>query len=115
MNIVRSIISDSQANQYLTSADINPVHALILVPIVSLFFFLFIFGFHGWLLAGGKACIRHFMLRLILFKQGYVPWNYARFLDYATKRLFMQKVGGGYIFIHRMLMEHFAQMPLKED
>jgi hypothetical protein len=26
---------------------------------------------------------------------------------------FLQKVGGGYIFIHRMLMEHFAQMELE--
>jgi hypothetical protein len=39
-----------------------------------------------------------------------IPWNYARFLDYATERLFLQKVGGGYIFVHRMLLEHFAGM-----
>ncbi|WP_017715518.1 hypothetical protein [Kamptonema formosum] len=25
----------------------------------------------------------------------------------------MQKVGSGYIFIHRLLLEHFAQMSLK--
>jgi len=58
----------------------------------------------------GKPCIKHFTLRLILYRKGYIPWNYARFLDYATDRIFLQKVGGGYIFIHRMLMEHFAQM-----
>jgi hypothetical protein len=35
----------------------------------------------------------------------------VRFLDYAAKDLnFLQKVGGGYIFIHRMLLEHFAAM-----
>jgi len=28
-------------------------------------------------------------------------------LDYAADRIFLQKVGGGYIFIHRMLMEYF--------
>lgn len=67
----------------------------------------------GLLSGGGKACIRHFTLRLMLYRQGHIPWNYARFLDYATDRLFMQKVGGGYIFVHRMLMEHFAQM--KQD
>ena len=39
-------------------------------------------------------------------------WNYAHFLNYTTDCLFMQKVGGGYIFVHRMLMEHFAQMKL---
>lgn len=59
---------------------------------------------------GGAACIQHFHLRLILCQKGRIPWNYARFLDYASKRLLMKKVGGGYIFYHRMLMEHFAQV-----
>lgn len=67
-------------------------------------------GLIGGLKFGGKACIQHFTLRRILFRKGYAPWNYARFLDYATDRLFLQKVGGGYIFIHRLLMEHFAQL-----
>lgn len=59
---------------------------------------------------GGWACLQHFTLRLILHHQNSVPWNYAKFLDYATERLFLQKVGGGYIFVHRLLMEHFAQL-----
>lgn len=58
----------------------------------------------------GIVCIQHFILRLILYHNNNIPWNYARFLDYATDRIFLQKVGGGYIFIHRMLMEHFSQM-----
>lgn len=67
----------------------------------------------GLLDGGGKACIQHFTLRLLLYRDGYIPWNYARFLDYATERIFLQKVGGGYIFIHRLLLEHFAQMKLE--
>ena len=58
----------------------------------------------------GIACIQHFTLRLVLCFSGYIPWNYARFLDYASDRIFLQKVGGGYIFIHRLLLEHLAQM-----
>jgi predicted lipid-binding transport protein (Tim44 family) len=70
-----------------------------------------IFGLvFGLVFGGGKACLQHFTLRLILGIKGFIPWNYARFLDYATERVFLQKVGGGYIFIHRMLLEHFAQM-----
>ena len=65
------------------------------------------------LVGGGSACLRHFSLRLILYRMGYAPWNYARFLDYAADRLFLQKVGGGYIFIHRMLLEYFAQLELE--
>jgi hypothetical protein len=30
------------------------------------------------------------------------------FLDYAAERIFLRKVGGGYIFIHRLLQEYFA-------
>lgn len=66
------------------------------------------------LIAGGTASLRHFSLRLMLCRYGYIPWNYARFLDYATERLFLQKVGGGYIFIHRMLLEHFSRMELEQ-
>jgi len=35
-------------------------------------------------------------------------WDYAKFLDYAAERILLRKVGGGYIFIHRMLLEYFA-------
>jgi hypothetical protein len=60
--------------------------------------------------ASGIVCIKHFTLRFVLWQNGYIPWNYAHFLDYATERIFLQKVGGGYVFIHRLLLEHFAAM-----
>jgi adenylate kinase family enzyme len=68
----------------------------------------------GLISGGGAACIQHFTLRLILYRNGFIPWNYARFLDYATDRIFLQKVGGGYIFIHSLLLEHFAQMEVEQ-
>jgi hypothetical protein len=68
----------------------------------------------GGVFGGGMACIQHFTLRLMLYRMGYIPWNYALFLNYAVECLFMQKVGGDYIFVHRMLMEHFAQMELEQ-
>ncbi|MEM1172755.1 MAG: NACHT domain-containing protein, partial [Cyanobacteria bacterium P01_H01_bin.35] len=72
------------------------------------------YGFiFGLAVGGGEACVKHFILRVILYFNGYIPWNYSRFLDYATQLIFLQKVGGGYIFIHRLLLEHFARMPLK--
>ena len=39
-----------------------------------------------------------------------MPWNYPRFLDYATERILLRKVGGGYIFVHRLLLEYFAAL-----
>ncbi len=59
--------------------------------------------------------IQHFILRVILWFRGYAPWNYVRFLNYATNRLFLQRVGGGYRFIHRLLQEHFAKKWQAED
>ena len=61
---------------------------------------------------GGRACIQHFVLRLILFLSHAIPWNYARFLNYATERMFLQRIGGRYRFIHKLLQEHFAKMEL---
>jgi hypothetical protein len=41
---------------------------------------------------------------------GQLPFNLVPFLDYAAERIFLRKVGGGYIFIHRYLMEYFAAL-----
>jgi len=30
--------------------------------------------------------------------------------QWFAERIFLRKVGGGYIFVHRLLMEHFAGM-----
>ena len=67
-------------------------------------------GLIAGLMFGGVACVQHVTLRIFLWKLGYAPLNYARFLDYCHECIFLRKVGGGYIFIHRMLMEHFAAM-----
>jgi hypothetical protein len=74
-----------------------------------------IFGVAAALMGGqgaGIICIKHFTLRCLLWWSGYIPWNYARFLDYASERVFLQKVGGGYVFVHRLLCDHFARMEL---
>jgi hypothetical protein len=60
-------------------------------------------------LTGGLFSLRHFVLRLSLRMNGLAPLHYVRFLDHAVERLFLRK-GGGYIFIHRVVMEHFASL-----
>ncbi len=57
----------------------------------------------------GIPTIQHFILRMILSSSGYIPWNYAKFLNYSTNRLFLQRVGGSYRFIHDLLRQHFAK------
>lgn len=56
----------------------------------------------------GVIVLQHFVLRLLLRQQGRLPWNYSQFLDGCTNRILLQRVGGNYIFIHRLLLEHFA-------
>jgi hypothetical protein len=64
---------------------------------------------------GGLACIQHFVLRLLLNQSGAIPWNYAKFLDYATELGFLKREGGCYRFIDDSVQEHFAQMLLNDD
>lgn len=54
--------------------------------------------------------IEQFVLRGFLSYKGYLPWQTKQFLNAATKRLLLQKVGRRYRFIHRLLQQHFAQM-----
>ncbi|WP_392477081.1 NACHT domain-containing protein [Nostoc sp. C110] len=83
--------------------------------IIGLTFGLLVGLLSGLFSSGGKTCIQHLCLRLILYFNGYIPWNYARFLDYCTERLFLQRVGGRYRFIHRLLQDHFAKMEFKRN
>ena len=60
------------------------------------------------LFAGGHTCLQHLILRLLLCLNGYAPLNYVDFLEYAVDRVLLYRVGGGYLFVHRSLLEHFA-------
>jgi hypothetical protein len=69
-------------------------------------------GLFGGLNRGGSAVIKHYGLRLILWLNGYTPFKFVKFLDHCARLILLKKVGGGYIFIHRMLLEYFAEMTL---
>jgi DNA polymerase III delta prime subunit len=62
------------------------------------------------MLFGGVDVLKHYILRFILYLTGQTPGKPAHFLDHATRLNFLQKVGGGYIFTHRLLLEHFGAM-----
>jgi eukaryotic-like serine/threonine-protein kinase len=79
--------------------------------IVSTTFFVFLVIVPSIVLySGGITFLYHFILRLILNQQGLIPWKYAPFLDFAAKILLLRRVGSGYIFIHRLVLEHFASL-----
>ncbi len=59
---------------------------------------------------GGAAVIKHYALRLILWLNDYTPLKFVNFLDHCARLILLRKVGGGCIFIHRMLLEYFAEL-----
>jgi len=90
-----------------------PIILLVMLPIWMSSWL--VFGFSVWLDYGGRACIQHYVLRIMLWRNGSAPLNYVRFLDCAAGRIFLRKVGGGYIFVHRLLLEYFASLEPEEE
>jgi hypothetical protein len=60
---------------------------------------------------GGLDVVLHASLCGVLSFTGATPLRLRRFLDHAVHLGFLQRAGGGYIFIHRLLLEHFAARP----
>lgn len=63
-----------------------------------------------WLQRGGAAALKHYMVRTILACSGTLTFRFSRLLDHAADLILMKKLGGSYIFIHRMLLEHFSKL-----
>ena len=72
-------------------------------------------GIIAGLMYGGIAVIQHYILRFILISNNLLPWRLVPFLDHCVDLIFLRRVGGGYIFVHRLLMEHFAAMYKEEE
>ena len=79
----------------------------IAVVVAALLFGVFVLPF-AVLWFGGQDVIQHYVLRTFLRFQRKIPSGFVNFLDYAADVILLRNVGGGYIFIHRMLLEHFA-------
>lgn len=61
-----------------------------------------------FMLQGGAAVIFHYMVRLFLALRTPLPLRLVPFLDECTERGLLRRIGGGYIFLHRTLLEHLA-------
>jgi len=67
----------------------------------------------GLIFGGTDTLVKHLLLRFMLWGNGDIPANYAKVLDHATNLILLRKVGGGYIFVHRYLLEHFAEIEVE--
>ena len=59
-------------------------------------------------ISGGLTTWRHYALRWLLHQSNTFPWRASLFLDDATARFLLRRVGSGYSFSHRLLLEHLA-------
>jgi hypothetical protein len=66
------------------------------------------FAVLGALWYGALDACQHAVLRLLLWRRGVLPLALPRLLGYGTRLVFLQRVGGGYRFVHGSLMEHIA-------
>jgi transcriptional regulator with XRE-family HTH domain len=59
---------------------------------------------------GGGAYLRHRALVALLVRSGCAPRDYVAFLEYASRLVLLQRRGAGYEFMHRLLLEYFADL-----
>lgn len=77
---------------------------------VGLFVFTALF-----LIYGGFTVLMHDVLRLWLAVRTPLPFNLEGMLERAVELGLLRRVGGGYMFLHRTLLDHFADRPLPSD
>jgi len=95
-------------NPYVTRPLIEVVEhqgnpSLVIGVAVGLFVFTALF-----LIYGGFTVLMHGVLRLWLAWRTPLPFDLQRALDRAVELRLMRRVGGGYLFLHRTLLDHFA-------
>jgi hypothetical protein len=61
-----------------------------------------------YILTGGLAVWRHFVIRFLLQRSHTFPWRAPQFLNDASTRFLLRRIGGGYSFTHRLLLDHLA-------
>lgn len=64
--------------------------------------------------AAGRALLGYWLTRLLLARTGLVPVRLLGFLDFASSATICRRVGGGYMFHHRLLLEYFARLELTD-
>lgn len=70
----------------------------------------------GWLgfwlgisfVCGLQACLQQTVLRIFLMIRYGIPWNISAFCDECADCGVPRRVGGSWMFVHRLLLEHLA-------
>lgn len=93
----------------LTDVDYLLSYVLLRLLIGGLFV-----GLIAGLIKGGAAYFEHYILRFLLWQNRALPWQYVRFLEEMSACILLQRVGGGYRFIHPLFLDYFASYSTKK-
>ncbi|WP_420642133.1 NACHT domain-containing protein [Candidatus Leptofilum sp.] len=66
-------------------------------------------GISAGLAYGGLAAWQQRQLSRVLAENQLIPEDFLPFLDYAAERNLLRKVGGGYMFVHLLLLDYFRE------
>ena len=72
-------------------------------------------GLFVGLFNGGWTYLQHYTLRFLLWREGSIPWKFSGFLDEAARHILLRKVGGGYVFIHRLFLDYIASLDTEQE
>jgi hypothetical protein len=73
-----------------------------------------LFGLIFGLRRGGASFVRHLGLRWLLSHYQLAPWDYIAFMEYAATLILVRQLGGGYEFVHRLLLDYFASLQISQ-
>ncbi|MCB8959050.1 MAG: NACHT domain-containing protein [Ardenticatenales bacterium] len=60
---------------------------------------------------GGSNLVKHLIIRGLLWLDIQLPLHLTQLLDETVELAFLRKVGGGYIFMHDLLLEQLSKTP----
>jgi len=63
---------------------------------------------------GGLAACRHYSLRLVLIMTRTLPLRVVSFCEICETYCIMRRIGSGYSFIHRLLLEYLANLTVED-
>ena len=98
-NGIKAVVVIAAPAMILSAVTVNPISGLYTGIML---------GILAGTVHGFNDVFKHLIVRLLLWRKRHTPLNYAGLLDYAANCVLLQKVGGGYLFRHRLLQDYFA-------
>ncbi|MCB9450660.1 MAG: NACHT domain-containing protein [Anaerolineaceae bacterium] len=101
--VQRSRINQGSRDNLVAGVVVGLIYGLGAGPDIGL-----VYGLGVWLVALVVGAFKHITLRIVLWRSGVAPRRFDHFFAYVKDRRLMRQVGGGMIFIHRYILEYFA-------